>query len=66
MQSEEKREGEREEENGQSPREVLDIIKCPNILITEVPEGEKSKKRVENICIEKSWKFSKLMKDMNL
>lgn len=45
--------GEREEENGQSLREVRDIIKCPNILITEVPEGEKSKKRVENICIEK-------------
>lgn len=48
MQSEEKRErGEREEENGQSLREVWDTIKCSNILTTEVPEGEKSKKRVK-------------------
>ena len=53
MQSEERREGGREKENGQSLREVWDIIKCTNILITEVPEGEKSKERVENICIEK-------------
>ena len=53
MQSEERREGGREKENGQSLREVWDIIKCTNILITEVPEGEKSKERVEHICIEK-------------
>ena len=45
--------------NEDSLRDIWDNIKCTNILIIGVPEGEEREKGHEKIFEENSWKFPK-------